>query len=60
MNLKLSCRALLMLLPLASFGIQPPVLFSFAAHAEAPSTTAVVIVVPPGIRSVSSGCHPPR
>ena len=26
----------------------------------APSTTAVVIVVPPGIRSVSSGCHPPR
>ena len=27
MNLKLSCRALLMLLPLTSFGIQPPVLF---------------------------------
>src|SRR6187397_3073690 len=39
MNLKLSCRALLILLPLASFAIQPCVLFSFAAHAEAPSTT---------------------
>ena len=39
MNLKLSCRALLILLPLASFAIEPCVLFSFAAHAEAPSTT---------------------